>query len=253
METKVQFQFMIAGVTLRVQCCCAGTRAVCGDFLVDDDTPADAQIVITPEDHEKERAFLLSKKRRGEDLEASTPEALERLVLCRRAAELLPRYGAVLFHGSALALDGQGVLFTAASGTGKSTHTALWRREINGVEMVNDDKPFLRLQNDQILVCGSPWMGKHRLGANISVPLKAICLLQRGEKNSIHPVTAREALPMLLQQTYRNESPEMLMHTLKIMDRVSSGTELYRLACNMEPEAARVAARGIFMDREETL
>ena len=80
-------------------------------------------------------------------------------------------------------MDGQAVLFTAKSGTGKSTHTKLWR-DLFGERavMVNDDKPLLRILKDGVLVCGTPWDGKHRLSTNCALPLKAICILERGKK-----------------------------------------------------------------------
>ena len=78
----------------------------------------------------------------------------------RKIADALVDDGVILYHGSVIAVDGQGYLFTAKSGTGKSTHTALWR-ELFGERavMVNDDKPLLRVKDDQVTVYGTPWNG----------------------------------------------------------------------------------------------
>ena len=84
-------------------------------------------------------------------------------------------------------------------------------------------------------------MGKHRLGANIGVPLKAICILERGEENSIHPISAREALPMLMQQSQRPQKPQNLSKYLELIDKLTERVEFYCLRCNMTPEAAQVA------------
>ena len=92
----------------------------------------------------------------------------------------------VLFHCSAVAVDGKAYLFTAASGTGKSTHTRMWRQHFGGrAVMVNDDKPILRIKDDGIYVCGTPWCGKHGLQTNVEVPVQGICILGGGEKNMI--------------------------------------------------------------------
>ncbi len=89
----------------------------------------------------------------------------------------MPSYDTVLFHGSALAIDGDGYLFTAKSGTGKSTHTRLWRERFGDrVVMINDDKPLLHIDAGSVIAYGTPWNGKHRLGTNASVPLRADCV-----------------------------------------------------------------------------
>ena len=95
---------------------------------------------------------------------------------------------------------------TAASGTGKSTHVALWRKYFGErAVMVNDDKPLLRI-GDVVTAYGTPYDGKHKLSNRIAVPLKAICILTRAAENSIVPVTKTEAYTMLLQQAYRQKS-----------------------------------------------
>ena len=106
---------------------------------------------------------------------------LETLAVYRKIAEKMPDYGVVLFHGSCIAVDGIGYLFTAKNGTGKSTHTRLWRELLKDrAVMVNDDKPLIRIDENGAVVYGTPWDGKHRLSTNTSVPLKALCVLERG-------------------------------------------------------------------------
>ena len=108
--------------------------------------------------------------------------------------------------------------------------------------MVNDDKPFLGIREEGVTVYGSPWNGKHHLSANVALPLKALCLLQRAEENTIRPVTAEEALPALQRQAYRAEE---LARILPLVVRLSEAVPLYRLGCNMAPEAAEIAWRGM--------
>ena len=246
MTEPIVFNLHIAGLCFGVNCCHAATKWYCRDYLSDVESDISEQIRITPQDIEGERQRLLRKKNPGETLEASTPEALERLHLCRRIAELLPKYDRVLFHGSSLSVDGRGVLFTAKSGTGKSTHTSLWRQEFSGrVEMVNDDKPFLHITDRGVTVYGTPWRGKHALGSNICAPLEAIYFLNRGTDNRLQPVLPREVFALLLQQTYTPDNPEAMARTLALVERLSRQTRLLKLYCNMEPEAAHVALSGI--------
>ncbi len=253
MSQPVIFSVRLAGLDILVQCQHESTLRYCRDYRLQIGEPW-ASITITPEDIEGERQRLLRKKEPGQPLEASTPQALEVLVLCRKIAELLPGADRVLFHGSALAFDGQGVLFTAKSGTGKSTHTRLWRQVFGDrVQMVNDDKPFLEVGKDEVTVHGTPWRGKHALGSNVSVSLKAICLVTRGTENSLERLEPRQMLPMLLQQTYAPEQSAGMLATLALAERLSRNVALYQLTCNMDPQAAVIVQAGIFKNEEEKL
>ena len=162
---------------------------------------------------------------------------LEMLAVYRKIAERMPEYDTFLFHGSAISVDDMGYIFTAKSGTGKSTHARLWRNLMGErAVMVNDDKPLIRVTEDEAIVYGTPWDGKHRLSSNIAVPLKAICILERAEENHIVPITKSEALPMLIRQAYRPADPVALAKTLTLIDRLN--VRLYRLSCNMDISAA---------------
>ena len=230
----------VAGIVFRVICQYASTERFCRDYLTREE--AAETICITPEDIEGESRRLLSKKNPGEMLEASTPDALERVQLCRRIAELLPKYDRVLFHGSSLAVDGRGVLFTAKSGTGKSTHARFWRESFGDrVRMINDDKPFLHIGEDGVTVYGTPWRGKHSLGENTQAPLEAIYFVNRGQENLVQSVSSRELYPLLLQQTYTPDDPVAMGKTLALVERLSSSVKLLKLYCNLDPQAAQVA------------
>lgn len=246
MTEAVRFQMTVAGICFQVSCLYPSTLGYCADYLTEGECPVQESITITSGDIDAERSRLLSKKNPGQPLEASTPQSLEVLVLCRRIADILPNYDRILFHGSALALDDKGVLFTATSGTGKSTHTGLWRQVFGDrVKMINDDKPFLEVSEDRVMVHGTPWRGKHKLGGNLSAPLTAIVFVTRGQENHIEPISPRDLFPLLLQQTYSPENPAAMVKTLALVERLSRKVQLLKLGCNMDPEAAEVACRGI--------
>lgn len=239
------FHMQLAGRVIEVRPLYPYLREYCQGYLTD--APAEFTIAATPADIALER-----ERSAREDVLEGIPVRhfsdayLETLAVYRRLALRLLEYDTLLFHGSALAMDGAGYLFTAKSGTGKSTHARLWREQFGArVVMVNDDKPLLRLTEGGVLVCGTPWDGKHRRNTNISVPLKAVCLLSRDETNHIAPVTAREAYPALLQQSYRPEEPAAMVRTLELVDRLAAGVALYALGCNMERSAALTAWRGM--------
>ena len=213
----------------------------CRDYRCD--APPDFAVEIRPEDIAFERERSAREDRtEGRAEKPYADEYLELLAVYRKIAERMPDYDTILFHGSCVAVDGAAYLFAAKSGTGKSTHARLWR-ELLGERavMVNDDKPLIRITEEGPLVCGTPWNGKHRLGANLAVPLRALCVLERAEENRIVPLTPEEARMPLLQQTYRPMDPAALGKTLELLDRLAGSVKLYRLGCNMDPEAARLS------------
>ena len=170
---------------------------------------------------------------------------LETLAVYRKIAAALLEHDILLYHGSVLAYDGKAYLFTAPSGTGKTTHSRLWLSEIPGAYILNGDKPLLRVENDRAYACGTPWQGKEKYGRNEILPLEAICILERDTCNHIESVSFRDALPVLLAQCNRPDEAQPMLRTLALIDRLGRMTRLYRLGCNMEPEAARVSFRAM--------
>ena len=221
------------------------TEKFCADYISDEEP--EFSINITPKDIEFEKNKFIQEAQAEGGACLEHPDAyLELIALQRKVTEALFERDILLFHGSAIAVDGTAYLFTATSGTGKSTHTRLWREMLgNRAVMVNDDKPFISMRGDEIIVHGSPWNGKHKLGENISVPLRAICILERGETNEIAPISASSALKMLLQQSSRPQNVALIPKYMELLDSISRGVAFYRLKCNMDPEAARVSFEGM--------
>ena len=205
--------------------------------------PLDFAVSTTPADIEFERAKSAAEDRaEGHAVREYKDPYLETLAVYRKIAERLPEYGGFLIHGSCIAVDGQAYLFTAKSGTGKSTHARLWMRLLGEkAQYINDDKPLVRFRDGVPLIYGTPWDGKHHLSANASAPLRAVCILERSAENHIKKISAAEAYPMLVQQTYRPADPLALAKTLQLLDRLAKCVSFYRLGCNMEPQAAEVS------------
>lgn len=217
----------------------------CKDYISEGEP--DFSVVTSQADieYEKQRELKCAKAENRQPL-VTSDDYCEELAVYRKIAEKMPDYDTVLFHGSVIAVDGQGFLFTAKSGTGKSTHTRLWREYLGDkAVMVNDDKPLLKITEDSVIAYGTPYNGKHRLGNNMSVKLKGICVLTRSPQNSICRITKAEAYSMLLQQIYRPADPVQMAKTMKLADRIAENTELYKLGCNMDIEAAEVAYNGM--------
>jgi hypothetical protein len=246
-----EYTIELAGKRIRISGQYNYTKKFCEAYLCENTEP-DFTVVVTQSDIEFERA-----KSAAEDALEGIPvrqfydRYLETLAVYRKIAELLIEDNILLFHGSAIAVDGEAFLFTAKSGTGKSTHTRLWRETFGDrAVMVNDDKPLLLLRDGKVWVCGTPWDGKHRLSTNTIVPLSGICILERGEKNAIAPVSAKDALPAIFEQSYR---PANLGKLLEVVEILTQSVDFYRLQCNMDPEAAQVAYNGMRKERKTSM
>ncbi len=111
--------------------------------------------------------------------------------------------------------------------------------------LVNDDKPLLKITDNEVTAYGTPWDGKHRLSTNISVPLKAVCILTRSETNRIEKIDPHDYYGILLQQAYRPKDPVRLAKVLSLIDRLFENTEFYKLGCNMEISSAETAYKGM--------
>lgn len=164
---------------------------------------------------------------------------LETLALLRKLAEILPSYKRILMHGASISYGEHAYLFTAPSGTGKSTHIRLWKKYLgDDVKIVNGDKPFISLE-DEPIIFGSPWAGKENWHRNCSMPLKAICFVQRGSQNSIRRIEAGDCLPLLFKQVYLPADSFAAGLTLELVDTLLQKVPLYLLTCDMSEEAVK--------------
>lgn len=231
----------IAGHTAKVTSLFESTPQYFRAYLTEE--APEFSVTVTREDIAFEQADLLEEAHRdGFRPRVFTDPFLERQAIQRAFAEFLFGFDTLLVHGSALAADGQGFLFTAHSGTGKSTHTRLWQQVLGDrVVIVNDDKPFIQLTDRGTILHGSPWSGKHGLDCNVSVPLKGICILERGQENHIHRLSPEEGIAMLRKQSYASldetKAPAFERLVLALAQRVP----LWKLACTKDPQAAAVA------------
>ena len=242
------FTMEIAGLAVCVQPMFQSTREYCRPYL-SDKTP-DFTVTVTPEDLIFQQALLEQEAiEEGLKIRIFKDPFLERATIQRRVADRLLDRDTLMFHGSTVAVDGKAYLFTGPCGTGKSTHTRLWR-ELFGQRaiMVNDDMPFLQVTAEGVLAYGSPWNGKHGLSANVCVPLQGICFLQRGTENQIHPITPAQGKDALRRQMHTPTDATLQSKALSLADRLAEVVPLWQMHCNMHPEAAEVSYRAMHPD-----
>lgn len=146
-------------------------------------------------------------------------------------------------HASAVVLDGQAYLFSASSGTGKSTHTALWCDYfgISRAYILNDDGPVIKQERDVFMAWGSPWSGTSPLSRNTGVPLKAIAFLEQSESDWIRPMTFDESIVRLLEQSHRIGEHERTEKLISLLEELIKVVPIYRFGCTMNRSAVETA------------
>ncbi len=155
-------------------------------------------------------------------------------------------FDGLMIHASAVLYKGDAYLFSADSGTGKSTHTQLWLKAFGDeAQILNDDKPAVRFIGDKFYAYGTPWSGKTDFSVNTRANLKGICLIHRAKENSIKRVEAGAVLPDLLKQTLRPIDVDKMEKYLKNVDKMLEKIPVYSMGCNMDVEAAHVAYEGM--------
>lgn len=156
--------------------------------------------------------------------------------------DALINFDGLLLHASAVMMDGKAYLFSAPSGTGKSTHTSLWLKHFGDrAEILNDDKPAIRIFDDGIKVYGTPWSGKTDLNINASAELAGICFLERDSYNHIEEMSKAEAIVKVLNQTIRPSEEKQMGLLLDTLDVVIGKTPIYKMGCTISEEAAVMA------------
>ena len=230
------FVLEVAGLATCVQPMFFSTREYCRLYLTD--RKPEFFVEVTQEDLVRQQAALDQEAdQEGLRRRKFTDYFLERTVIQEKIAEKLLERDTLLLHGSTVAVDGQAYLFTAPCGTGKSTHTRLWREQFGDrAVMVNDDKVFLQLRPDGIWAYGSPWTGKHGIGNNISMPLKGICFLQRGTENRIQKAVPEKWQPELIHQCFLPE--QRYSHLVWLL---AQRIPLWEMSCTKDPQAAAIA------------
>ncbi len=226
-------KYKIAGVIFNAEFKSPQLIKLCQNYQYSGDESAEFSITIDQEElqseHEKTPSFSFSATE-------------SYLAYCKLNEYFIARGKGLLFHSTAIAVDGKAYLFTADSGVGKSTHASFWRQLLGDrAVMINDDKPLLTVENGIIYANGTPWQGKHRLGNNVKVPVKAICLIERGEKDQISSCSASEMVVTILRQTILPKTEEQMNNLFAIMELILKGVSLYKLKCTLNVSSAKLA------------
>lgn len=148
-----------------------------------------------------------------------------------------------MLHASAVVVDGDAYLFSAPCGTGKSTHASLWLKYLKHKNpyILNDDKPAIRIVNDNIYVYGTPFSGKTDKNKNEKANLKGIAFLEQSNNNDIKLVSTAKAIELFLWQTMRKLNKKEMKNLLDVVEQIVLKVPIYKLKCNMSEEAVNLS------------
>ena len=235
----MEFTIKLAGKNIFVKSLYDEVYGLCRDYLTD--AEPDMTVTVSEEDIAYERVRNAQEAQMEGIPVVEYPDAyLEMLAVYRKIAAGMLDYDTMLMHGAVVAVEDKAWLFTAPSGTGKTTHIRLWLDNIPGSYVINGDKPLIHVGED-VIAYGTPWAGKEGMNTNAGVRLCGIVFLERAQSNSMEKISFSQALPGLVQQSFRPADKESLECTLRLISELGKRVPLYRLGCNMDPEAARVA------------
>ena len=228
-----QFNVEISGLCVRMNAQYPFTRQHCRDYIIPDGDTFDISATCSADEIAREMAAY--------DVPHSEAYC-ECICLYRAIAEQLPALDRFVFHGAAVEIGGKGFIFTAPSGTGKTTHIGLLLENYpENVDIINGDKPIIHVTDGGARVCSTPWAGKEGMNRNVSRDLGGIVLLRRGEVNRIERVQPSEHFAAIMAQTYFPNDALARLKTLELLDKLARCVDFYVLECNISPDAAKTS------------
>lgn len=233
--------YRIAEMNIAVKAKYEETYRYMADFLTDSE---EYELLIEPTDE-----MIRYEAELGEEIhgDAGSPYICEAVAILRVICDYIINKGGFFLHCSCLKYKEEAIIFTAPSGTGKSTHAALWRKHFGDkVTMINDDKPLVREKDGRFVIYGTPWNGKHGIGANTSAPVRTVVFLSQAPENTAKPIDPIEAITLLLQQTVLPSDKGALSKLLDMLGRLVENVPMLRLGCTISDEAVTTIYREIY-------
>lgn len=159
-------------------------------------------------------------------------------------------YDTVAIHTSCIVYNDKAVLFLGESGTGKSTHTRLWREHVSGSFLLNDDSPIIRVENGRIRAYGSPWSGKTHCYRTDSYELQGCVRLSQAPYNQIRKLSTLQAYGAIHPSCPPEFAYDRALydHIGNFLNSLLTHIPFYHLACLPDAEAAYLSCRTLFTD-----
>lgn len=155
-------------------------------------------------------------------------------------------YGAFLMHASCVDIGGKGVIFTGASGIGKTTQAELWQKHI-GAEIINGDKAFVRQIDGEFYGCGLPWKGSSEYCLNKKTKLNGIVVLRQADENRITRLDSVQATELFMPHIFMPHwNKACLENTFDTLEKLFGRVPVVLLECRPDAEAVKLTYDTLF-------
>lgn len=177
--------------------------------------------------------------------DTNTAEQLALEYLGQMMPAVMLNHEALTFHGVLMEHEGRGIILSADSGVGKTTHARLWR-DCEQALILNGDRAVCKKADGVWTGCGLPWSGTSGEHINRSVSIAALVVLERGEKNEAQRITGLEAFGSMWPNVLHPEWDETLTDTaLKLADDFLCAIPVIRLCCRPDSDAVQTLKRAL--------
>ncbi len=224
-------KYKIAGVVVEMDPKYSRTKDQAIPYLINEDIEADFKIELSDK--------LINEKL--VEYPHLTIDEIEYIFLGQLFYRHILRHNGILLHSSAVVKDNKAYLFSAPSGTGKSTHTSLWLKTFPDAYILNDDKPAILLIDGKLYAAGTPFSGKCDLSKNEIVQLQGICFIERSIDNWIKPISKKQAIFEILNQTERIPYEKDMQLILDLIAQIVNYTNIYKMGCNISIDAVNTS------------
>jgi len=234
-------QIELAGTIYQIESEYGEIDCFCNEFVVKKELP-DCEIYVDQRDLDYEWLKAHGAEGNNDSLSCkSMKPILERKAILRKINEKLPDFCTIMMHGAVVSDGSNAIMFTAPSGEGKTTRAKLLIECMPGLFILNGDKPFIRLQNNDVFVYSSPWKGKEGDGVNTSASLKSVFLLERSDHIEISEQTMDESFGFLASQTCMPEQTVNALKTIQLIRELYGKVKIFKFKAPPTREAVMKA------------
>lgn len=225
------FKIKIADQTIEINHQYDYVRELCQDYIVDNE----ANFKV----HSTEDKILQESRRDKEQFPLCYYESS---IIYREICQKMADFHTFLCHAAVVSLDRKAFMFMANSGTGKSTHAALWKKVFGKrAEIINGDKPLIKQKESVFLAYGTPWCGKEHWNKNTSAPIQGACFLNRGNENHIIHLSGSDSIKPLLRQSFLPPNNSQAQKVLSELNVFLNQVPFYQLTCTISEQAVLTA------------
>lgn len=223
--------YEIAGLKIKINNKHRFTTVFCADYLAEKQDEFDIEATADKDEIEREKEASVG----------FSDGYIENICIYRNICSQMPMKNRFLLHSSVVDYGGKCYAFLGRSGTGKSTHTGLWLRNLPEAKILNGDKPIIEMRGDKFIVYGTPWQGKEGLGYNGKAELDGICFLEQSKTNEIEKLSSAKVAERLFTQVLLPDDAKAVAKTLEMLDSLCRNVSGYLLKCDISDEAFKTS------------